>query len=141
MVGIVDDDPRKLGLKYESQRVIGTTSQIPMLAKKYDIGIIFFTITNITTQDRNRILRICNQCESIVVILPDILNTLQSNFTIANTLSLDDPAETQTETPEGLIADLDSLAQAEQWDALKNRLSELRQHGGAINGSNRYLAR
>ena len=141
VVGIVDDDPRKLGLKYETHRVIGTTSQIPMLAKKFDIGVIFFTITNITAQDRNRILRICNQCESIVVILPDILNTLQKSFTIANTLNLDDTAEPLAETSESLIDDLDNLAQSEQWDALKNRLSELRHHGGAINGSNRYLAR
>lgn len=141
VVGIVDDDPRKLGLKYDTHRVIGTTSQIPMLAKKYDIGIIFFTITNITSQDRNRILKICNQCEAIVVILPDILNTLQKSFTIANTMIVDDMPDTLPNDPTSLIADLDRLAQAEQWDALKARLTELRQNGGMINGSSRYLYR
>lgn len=141
VVGIVDDDPRKLGLKYETYRVLGTTSQIPSLAKKYDIGIIFFTITNITAQDRNRILKICNKCESIVVILPDMLNTLQKSFTIANTLIVDDMPETQVNDTESLIADLYQMAQAEEWDALTIRLSELQQNGGAINGSSRYLHR
>lgn len=141
VVGIIDDDPRKVGLKYEDYRVIGSTSQIPTLARKFDIGIIFYTITNITPQDRNRILRLCNQCEAIVVILPDMLNSLQKSFTIANTMDLDDLPESQPESPESLIVELESLAQAEQWDALKNRLSEYRHNGGAPNGSNRYLTR
>lgn len=141
VVGIVDDDPRKLGLKYDTHRVLGTTRQIPMLAKKYDIGVIFFTITNISPEDRHRILKICNQCEAIVVILPDILNTLQKNFTIANTLIMDEMLDTTPHDQISLIADLDDLAQAEAWDTLKTRLSELRHDGGTINGSNRYLYR
>ncbi len=138
VVGMVDDDPRKLGLKYDGNRVIGTTRQIPELAKKYDIGVIFYTITNISKADRLAILARCAECEAIVAVLPDMLETLQERFVIANTIIdfREEPRENEIDPV--LLAELDALAQAEKWDALKDRLAELRMFGGTNSVANRY---
>jgi FlaA1/EpsC-like NDP-sugar epimerase len=41
VVGIVDDDPAKQGMRYEGLKVLGTTADIPRLVKSHDIGVIF----------------------------------------------------------------------------------------------------
>jgi lipopolysaccharide/colanic/teichoic acid biosynthesis glycosyltransferase len=131
VVGILDDDPRKVGLRYEGHRVLGTTRQIPKLTKKYDIGIILFTITNISHEDRKRILAACRQTETLVVVLPDMLQTLQDSFFVANTMSEDDLSTIRVEDNCHLLEELDGLAQAREWDQLTKRLSELHVHSKA----------
>lgn len=87
VVGLVDDDPRKHGQWIESFRVLGTTADIPALVKQHDIGIVLFTISNISPDERRRILQLCHASQILVVLLPDILADLTSKFRLANTIS------------------------------------------------------
>jgi len=81
VVGIADDDPAKQGMRFEGFKVLGTTSEIPEIVKRYDIGVIFYTITRISPDDNKRILHICNKTGLHMVMLSDVLNLLHHQFT------------------------------------------------------------
>ena len=80
LIGYVDDDPSKQGMRYDGVSVIGTTADIPALVKKEDIGIIFYAIGQIDVQDRDRILQNCRQANTRLVILSDVLQSLESHL-------------------------------------------------------------
>jgi FlaA1/EpsC-like NDP-sugar epimerase len=80
IVGYVDDAPLRQGMRYDGVSVIGTTADIPTLVKKEDIGLIFYAIGNIAETDRQRILEKCRQTSARLVILADILQSLEVHF-------------------------------------------------------------
>lgn len=81
IVGIVDDDPSKHGMRYEGLKVLGSTADIPDLVKKHDVGVIFHAITRLDRDDRRRILTICCKTGLRVVMLSDVLNLLRRQLT------------------------------------------------------------
>ena len=85
VIGIVDDDPRMQGLCIDGYDVLGTTSSILELVQKYDIGLIFFTIDNIISTQRARILSLCRQTGVKVVVLPDFLEILRKELKVVHT--------------------------------------------------------
>lgn len=85
VIGLVDDDPRKQGLCIDGYDVLGTTSAIPDLVRKYDIGLIFFTIDNIVPAQRARILSLCHQTGVKTVVLPDILEIFRRELKVFHT--------------------------------------------------------
>jgi len=80
IVGYVDDSPSRQGMRYDGYPVIGTTADIPALVKKEDIGLIFYAIGKISAQDRQRILERCRQSGARLVILSDVLQSLEMHF-------------------------------------------------------------
>lgn len=80
VVGYVDDAPSLQGMRYDGIPVIGTTADIPALVKKEDIGLVFYAIGKISTQDRIRILDRCRQSRARLVILSDILQSVETHF-------------------------------------------------------------
>ncbi len=79
-VGGVDDNVRRRDAQIGGFRILGTTSDIPRLVKKYDVEVIVFAISAVEGEDRNRILNLCNQTKARVVIIPDIVDTIISSF-------------------------------------------------------------
>jgi len=77
IVGMVDDNPRRQGLKVEGCTVLGTTRQIPDLVAKKDVGLILFAISDINAKERERILALCHQTPARLVIIPDLLQSLR----------------------------------------------------------------
>lgn len=77
IIGMLDDDPRKQGLKVEGCTVLGTTRQIPELVAKKDVGLILYAISNINAKERERILDLCRQTTARLVIIPDLLQNLR----------------------------------------------------------------
>jgi lipopolysaccharide/colanic/teichoic acid biosynthesis glycosyltransferase len=82
LVGIVDDDPRLNGLNIDGKDVLGTTSDIPELVERLDIGLIVYTIDNIQPHQRERILSLCHKTGAKVVVLPDILDIMRKEFRV-----------------------------------------------------------
>jgi lipopolysaccharide/colanic/teichoic acid biosynthesis glycosyltransferase len=80
VIGIVDDDPHKQGLRMEGYPVLGTTADMLALVKRLDVGVIVYTIDNITPQGRERILKLCLQTSVHLVMLPDFLTQFKSQF-------------------------------------------------------------
>jgi len=80
VVGIVDDDPVKQGMRYEGLKVLGTTADIPELVKRHDIGVIFYAISKISSKDSERILSVCKKTKLNIVIISNLLKVLHDQL-------------------------------------------------------------
>lgn len=81
IVGIVDDDPAKQGMRYEGLKVLGFTASLPELVKKYDAGVIFHALTRLEEEDRARLLALYQRTGLRVVMLSDVLDLLRRQLT------------------------------------------------------------
>ncbi len=80
IVGMVDDDPRKQGMRIEGKKVLGTTQSIPELVARYDVGLLLFAISNIQPQEQKRVLDLCNQTPARLVMIPNIIQVMRAHF-------------------------------------------------------------
>jgi len=78
VVGIVDDDASKHGSVIEGVKVIGTTQDIPELSKSFDIGLVFFAISEIDSRQYGRIASLCRRSGVRMIMVPDMLNQLRT---------------------------------------------------------------
>jgi lipopolysaccharide/colanic/teichoic acid biosynthesis glycosyltransferase len=80
IAGIVDDNPRKIGMVFSGITIKGTSKNIPQLVRKLDIGVVVFAINQIEVQERARILNLCKGLDVKLVILPDFMATLRTSM-------------------------------------------------------------
>ena len=80
VIGMVDDDPAKQGMRIDGCTVLGNTTDIPPLVKKHDVGVILFAITNLSEGARQRALRLSESTGARVVFLNDILGTVHGRL-------------------------------------------------------------
>lgn len=81
VVGMVDDDPSKMGMKIDGHHVFGLTSRIPEIVKQKDVGVILFAIETIRPEEQARILNLCHETQARVVLVPDLLTTFRERIT------------------------------------------------------------
>ena len=127
VVGMVDDDPRKQGLRIDGHMVIGTTDQIPEIVITSDVGLVLFAISRIRLPDRQRILRLCEETRAHVVMIPDIISVLNDHFTPGANLHPNTiPRSTLRKTTVRIwLEDLDDLLAAGDVAGARRRLDEL----------------
>lgn len=70
IIGMIDDDLSKINHKISGVKVLGTRFDIPEIASKYDVDIIFFAINRIDAVNRRKILEICQDTNIKTRILP-----------------------------------------------------------------------
>ncbi|HVN56627.1 MAG TPA: sugar transferase, partial [Anaerolineaceae bacterium] len=80
IAGLVDDDPRKVGTQVDGLRVICQSKDIPDVVEKYDIGLILFALSSSSMEEQQRTMSICHSTKSRVVIVSDLLDSLQVHF-------------------------------------------------------------
>lgn len=80
LVGYVDDDPIKQGMRYDGYSVLGTIADLPALVDEQDIGVIFFTIKKILAEDRERILSVCRKAGVRLILLSDMLKRIEEHI-------------------------------------------------------------
>jgi FlaA1/EpsC-like NDP-sugar epimerase len=80
IVGIVDDDIKKHGLRINGYLVLGGTDQIPRLVEKYDIGLIIFAISNIQPSKRKQVLELCYETPAQTLEIPDLVKVLDNSL-------------------------------------------------------------
>ncbi len=76
IVGLVDDDYRKLKKNITGYPVLGTTRDIPEIVAKKSIGLILFAITRLSKKESDRILDTCKDLPVRVVLIPDLLKVV-----------------------------------------------------------------
>jgi CoA-binding domain len=72
VIGFVDDDLYKQGVRIHGINVLGQRLQIPALVTRYDVGMIIFAIHNISVDERRQVLEICWSTPAKVMLFPDI---------------------------------------------------------------------
>ena len=70
VVGLIDDNTNKVNYAISGKRILGTRYDIPRLCKENNVDLIFFSISNISNEDRKNILEICQETGCRVRILP-----------------------------------------------------------------------
>lgn len=80
IVGMVDDNPRKVGSKIDGYTVISTTNNIPAMVEKHDVGLILFAIADIQPDEQERILVLCQGTSARIIPIPDIIDQLRAQF-------------------------------------------------------------
>ena len=128
VVGMVDDDPRKLGMRIDGHPVVGITADIPKLVKDLDIGLIFYTIDNINPRHRQRILSICKSTPARVVLLPDILNILKQKMQVVSQPEAGNDSARKDGNISKFLDEMERLLAERQVDAAKEKLAAFRQH-------------
>lgn len=143
VVGYVDDDLYKQGIRYHGISVIGRRAEIPRLVQQHDIGIIVFAIHNISELERRAFLEICNSTPARVVEVPDIVASLNAAIERdsdedhsaaesgrgrpANGSPLFTSRGISTVQAQRWLADLEKLAQTGDLGALNNRIHSIRE--------------
>ncbi|MCG6872565.1 MAG: polysaccharide biosynthesis protein [Gammaproteobacteria bacterium] len=61
-VGLVDDDPEKLGKEIHGIRVVDTCDAIPDITGRWDIDLMILAMPTATAQQMRRIVELCEQC-------------------------------------------------------------------------------
>jgi hypothetical protein len=76
IIGMVNDDPKKVGLRFDGNKVIGSSDDVPQLVARWNIGVILFAIGNISLEKRRYILKRCRQTTARTVFMPDLLEMI-----------------------------------------------------------------
>ena len=76
IIGMVDDDSKKIGVRFDGNKVIGCTEDIPVLVERWNVGVILFAIGKIHSEKRNGILNRCRQTSARIVLMPDLLEMI-----------------------------------------------------------------
>ena len=139
IVGMVDDEPRKLGTKFGGVPVLGSTDEIPRLARRYDAGLLLFAIENITPETKAHILALCRETGVQTAILPDVLESFRAQLSVRR-LNADamqpatQAAQGENSRPplpdpmENWLVEIDQLMQAEAWEAAHAQIRVMRRH-------------
>jgi lipopolysaccharide/colanic/teichoic acid biosynthesis glycosyltransferase len=80
IVGVVDDNPKKQGIRLNGYLVLGGTADIPSLVEKYDIGLILFAIADVTPNERAKLLNICQSTSAHTLEIPDLIEVLDQSL-------------------------------------------------------------
>ena len=82
VVGLIDDDPRKIKTNIQGQKILGTTEQIPEIVRKYRIDEALISIANASSKVIRRIVDICEKAKIKVKIIPGLFELLDDKFKI-----------------------------------------------------------
>jgi FlaA1/EpsC-like NDP-sugar epimerase len=85
IVGLVDDDQKKQKRTIHGIKVLGNSSQLSNLLKKYSILKVFIAIPSAGSADVRRIVAICNSHVNIdVKILPSVQDIINNKVSISS---------------------------------------------------------
>ncbi len=82
IVGLVDDDPRKTGLKIHGIPVVGLVEDIDQHAKRTNSEEILITISAISSSDMQRIVALCQETGLPFKVLPGIDQLIDGKISI-----------------------------------------------------------
>ncbi|MCB7305220.1 polysaccharide biosynthesis protein [Bariatricus massiliensis] len=92
VVCVIDDNPSKKGKYLHGVRIVGDRSTIVHFAEKYDVNEIILAIPSAKAKDTKEILRICNQTNCKLKVLPGMYQFITGEVTVSKLrdVSIDD---------------------------------------------------
>ncbi len=83
VAGFIDDDREKSKTTIQGVKVLGSTSQIPEIVRKYNIDEAIITIANASSKEIRRIAEICEKTKIKVKIIPGLFEILSGQASIS----------------------------------------------------------
>ena len=92
IIGIIDDNKKRLGYSVAGVRIIGTRDDIIKVWESENVDEIFFSIVNIDNKNKKEILEICGKTNCKVKILPSLteLITEENLYNSLRDVSIED---------------------------------------------------
>ncbi len=84
LIGLIDDNQNKIDYTISGVKILGDRYQIAEVCKKYDVDIIFFSISNISAQDKKEILNICQETGVKLRVLPGTADLIKNKNIMQN---------------------------------------------------------
>jgi lipopolysaccharide/colanic/teichoic acid biosynthesis glycosyltransferase len=123
--GILDDDPRKQGMRVNGVEVLGTTNQLEEIAAREDIGLIVYTIYNIAPAERFKIIQRCHHTRARLVVLPDVMTQLAGEEHISPDFAALDRDGLTNASLTRYLAELEYLSRSGNLDAVHDLVTHL----------------
>ena len=83
VVGIIDDNPSKKGKYLHGIKILGNRNDIKRLAEKYDVQEIILAIPSASAKDTRDILKICNETECKLKVLPGMYQLITEEVSVS----------------------------------------------------------
>lgn len=110
VVGFIDDDPKKQGMKVHGVKVLGTRHDIARILDSEKVDMVVLAIHKISSRDYRAILSICLDTSAQVKVLPNIFSLMdgKAKAPLLRDITIEDitgrePAEIDLETCQKLI--------------------------------------
>ena len=84
IVGLIDDNDAKYHYLISGVKVLGDRYKIQEVCKQNKVDVIFFSITNISNQDKKEILQICQETGAKLRMLPSTADIIKNKNLINN---------------------------------------------------------
>ncbi len=84
VVGIIDDNPQKVGRSIHGYRVFGSRKDIPAIAKEQNAAVIIIAIPSADQNTLQKILAICSETTCKIKILPGIGESIAEKKSISS---------------------------------------------------------
>lgn len=81
-IGFVDDDKNKIGRNIHGVRILGSTKNIKDIVENYDIDEIILAMINVTSENKRRIIDICNDTKCKLRTIPGIFELIDGTVDI-----------------------------------------------------------
>ena len=89
IVGIVDQDPNKLGSFIRSYKVLGDRNDIPRLVEEFNVEQVTIAIPSLSGRDRETIVTICKSVGVPVNNMPSIEDIFSGDVTVSDFQEID----------------------------------------------------
>ena len=89
IVGIIDQDPNKLGSFIRSYKVLGDRNDIPRLVEELNVEQVTIAIPSLSGRDREAIVAICKSVEVPVNNMPSIEDIFSGDVTVSDFQEID----------------------------------------------------
>lgn len=92
LIGFVDDDPSKLGMKLHRMPILGTRKDIPAIVAEQGIDLIAIAIPSAPSSVIRELVSICQETPAKIRIVPGVPELMSSNdySTLLREVTLDD---------------------------------------------------
>jgi lipopolysaccharide/colanic/teichoic acid biosynthesis glycosyltransferase len=77
IIGIVDDDPLKQGMRLDGNWIIGTFADIPHLVSGNDVGLIILALAGLEQEEYNKVMQTCINTNVRLLLISDMMRALQ----------------------------------------------------------------
>jgi FlaA1/EpsC-like NDP-sugar epimerase len=84
IVGLIDDNPAKWNCSISGVKILGNRDKIQEVCKKYNVQEIFFSITNISPENKKELLHICQETNAKIRILPSTEDIIKNKNVLDN---------------------------------------------------------
>lgn len=92
VVGMLDDDPRKLGTRLQGVRVLGTINELPHWVQKLNVGHVIIAMPSISHRVHRHTLEMCSQIGVKAMTVPSYVDLISGKTTVSQIreIELDD---------------------------------------------------